>query len=259
MAVTNSVSSLNLSLPNDVIGKIIFPNLSLSALGTCCLVCKAWKNMIQEHINAFSHPHAFGPKDWYIYFGCRITDVPRLPSDIEVILKSSCPFWPNKKVQETHVLCLIPQTVKGQPLNLNLLVELVKTPLQGHATKYNRYSEFGEYTDSSPPRSHWALLTRDVIEGSRSKLFAEQQALIQAKPPYEVPTILDATVCIFMEYVRTGTRLYSNIPWTFTQCQEKYNPNWQLVVGGFDGAGLYITHYADRHEYSGVGGLRNFY
>jgi hypothetical protein len=55
---------------------------------------------------------------------------------------------------------------------------------------------------------------------------------------YAVPTILDATVCIFMEYVRSGIRLYSNSSYTFTRCQEKYNANWQLVVGGFALDGL---------------------
>jgi hypothetical protein len=267
MAVTNNVSSTNRSLPNDVIGNIIFPNLSLSALATCSLVCKAWNKMAQEHINSFSHPHAFGPKEWYIYFGCRITDVPRLPFDIEFILKSPCPFWPDKKVHETHVLCLIPQTVKGKPLNLKLLGELVQMPMQGNTTKYNRFFKLGEYNDSCSPKSHWALLTRDVIEGSRSKPYSEQQALIQVNPFYEVPTILDATVCIFMEYVRTSTRLYAYNPWTYTRCQEKYNARWQLVVGGFTTAGLivYSFHFKgdsfivnEADEYCGVGGLRKF-
>jgi hypothetical protein len=258
MAVTNSVSSTNPSLPNDVIGKIIFRNLSLSALGTCSLVCKAWKKMAQENINAFSYPHAFGPKEWYIYFGCRMTDVPRLPSDIELILKSPCPFWPNKKVQETHVLCLIPQTVNGKPLNLKHLGELVQKPLQGNATKYH-YFRIGKYKDPSAPKSHWALLTRDVIEGSRRGKFPEQQALIQAKPSYEVPTILDATVCIFMEYVRTGTELYADNPLTYTRCQEKCNANNQLVVGGFSAAGLYVSVHATDYEDFGIGSLRKFY
>jgi hypothetical protein len=212
--------------------------------------------MSKEHINAFSFPNAFGSKEWYIYFRCRITDVPRLPSDIEILLKSPCPFWSDKKVHETHVLCLIPQTVNGKPLNLKLLGELVQTPLQGNASKYG-YIDLGEYTDPSAPKSHWALLTRDVIEGSRRKHYSQQQALIQAKPPYKVPTMLDAAVCIFMEYVRTGTRLYSDSPWTYTRCQEKYNSRVQLVVGGFSSSGLYVisSYFA---EHYGVGGLRKF-
>jgi hypothetical protein len=260
MAVTNIVSSTNHSLPNDVIGNIIFRNLSLSTLGTCSLVCKAWKKMAQENIKAFSHPHAFGPKEWYIYFGCRTRDVPRLPSDIEVILNSQCPFWPNKKVHKTHVLSLIPQTVNGKPLNLKFLGELVQKPLKGNASKY-RNCLLGEYTDLAAPKSQWVLLTRDVIKESRNMAFAEQQALIQAKPPYEVPTILDITICIFMEYARTGTRLYSHSPWTFTRCQEQWAANLQLVVGGFSADGLNVVDIrkARPSEMIGIRGFRKHF
>jgi hypothetical protein len=258
MAVTNSISSTNPSLPNDVIGKVIFPHLSFSALGTCSLVCRAWKKMAQEHINSFSHPTAFGPKEWFIYFGCRSTDIPRLPSNIEAILKSPCPFWPNKKVHETHVLCFIPQTVNGKPLNLKLLGKLVQKPLQGNATKYH-YFRIGKYNDPSAPKSHWALLTREVIEGSRNKPYTQQQALLQAGPSYEVPTLLDATVCIFMEYVRTGTRLYSDTPYTYTRCQEKYKARVQFVIGGFSAAGLFVSNLYECNEEYGIGGLRKHF
>ena len=125
------------------------------------------------------------------------------------ILNGSCPFWPNKKVHETHVLCLIPQTVNGQPLNLKSLGELVQKPLQGHATKY-RYFHIGEYTDPSAPKTHWALMTRQVIDGSRNKNYEEEQVVLDSYSqktniPYEIPTVLDASVCLFMEYVRSGT------------------------------------------------------
>ncbi len=44
-----------------------------------------------------------------------------------------------------------------------------------------------------------------------------------------------------MEHVRTGTRLYSDKPYTYTRCQEKTD-SWQLCVGGFGAAGLRV-HY----------------
>ena len=123
-----------------MIENVIFPNLSPPALGTYSRVCKAWNKMASEAMKAFSHEKAFGPKEWYTYFGARLKNVPRLPSNMTEILNASCPFWPNKKVHETHVLCLIPQTVNGQPLNLKSLGELVQKPLQGHATKYDTFN-----------------------------------------------------------------------------------------------------------------------
>jgi len=135
-------------------------------------------------------------------------------------------------VHETHILVFIPETVNGQPLTLKTLGELVKKPLQGPATQY-RHFKLGEYTDPAAPPSHWVLMTRDVIEGSRNKSYQDQQTLLSQKGHgfYAVPTILDVTVCIVMEYVRSGTRLYSNSPCTWTRCQEKYNANRQLGVG----------------------------
>jgi len=259
MTSTSSISSANPILSNDVIGNIIFPNLSLPALATCSLVCKAWNKMATEHISAFSHPHAFGPKEWFIYFGAHLRNVPRLPPNIAEILSSPCPFWPDKKVHETHFLVLIPETVNGQPFTLKNLGELVQKPLQGNSTKY-RCFDLGEYTDPAAPPSHWVLMTRNVIEGSRNKYYPDQQTLLSQKSRgvYAVPNILDVTVCIFMEYVRSGTRLYSDRPWTFTRCQEKYDANWQLCVGGFALDGLDVYCNGVDNEYSYVGGSRKF-
>ena len=76
----------------------------------------------------------------------------------------------------------------------------------------------GEYIDRPTPKSHWALLTRTVIEGSRNERYEEEQAVLDSysqktKIPYEAPTVLDATVCNFIEYVRFGTWLYGDDPW----------------------------------------------
>jgi serine/threonine protein kinase len=206
---------------------------------------------------------AFGKAKWEKHFG-DVGIEPPLPPDLEQILNAPCPFWPGKKVRETHLLTLIPQTVNGQPLTLKSLGELVKTPKQGHSTKYGVFF-LEEYTDPSAPAAHWALLTRDVIPGSRNKPYADQQALVasyaqKTRLPYQVPTILDAAVSIFMEHVQSGVFLYSNNPWTYTRCQEKANASWQLVVGDFAPFGLGVTYYFndDGHGECGVGSLRKF-
>ena len=81
-------------------------------------------------------PLAFGKADWEKYFG-EVGIEPPLPPNIHDILESSCPFWPAKKVKETHLLVLIPQTVNGKALTLDYLEQLIQKPLGGgHATKY---------------------------------------------------------------------------------------------------------------------------
>jgi hypothetical protein len=212
--------------------------------------------MAEKQINTFSHKKAFGPKEWFIHFGTHLRNVPRLPPNIAEILNSPCPFWPRKKVHKTHLLVLVPQTVNDQPLNLKTLEELVKKPLIGFATQFS-YFYPGVYTDPAAPPSHWVLMTRDVIKGSRNKSYKDQQMRLSQKGHgvYAVPTILDATVCIFMEYVRSGTHLYRIGPLTFTRCQEKYNANWQMGVGGFAPGGLCINCRGFDDKCEGVAGF----
>jgi hypothetical protein len=210
---------------------------------------------------------AFGKDLWAKFFG-DVGVEPPLPADIDKILEAQCPFWPDKKVKETHLLVLIPEKVtigggllfgdKTIKLNLKTLGDLVQKPRQGNATKY-ACLDLGEYNDPPAPKSHWALMTRDVIKGSRNKSYQEQVALI--KKPYEAPTILAATTCILMEYFRTGKYLYSRDPRTFTRCQEKYDGTWQLCVGGFAPGGLCVHdnfHNGGNASY-GMGGLWKFF
>jgi hypothetical protein len=135
------------------------------------------------------------------------------------------------------------------------LGELVKKPITGNATKCDYFS-IGEFSDSPAPPSHWIVMTRDVIEGSRNQCYQDQQTLLirNGRSAYEVPTLLDATVCIFIEYIRTATRLYSNSPYTYTSCQEKHDGCWQLAVGGFGPDGLSVDYVGLNED--GVGGIR---
>jgi hypothetical protein len=250
-----NISSIFSAIPTDVMENMIFRNLPLSALGMCSRVCKAWREMAEKQINTFSHEKAFGPKEWFIHFGKHLRNVPRLPPNIAEILSSPCPFWPSKKVHETHLLVLVPETVGGQSLNLTTLGQLVKKPLKGPATQYLHFN-LGANTDPAAPSSHWVLMTRYVIEGSRRKSYPDQQTLLSQKGLYAAPTILDATVCIFMEHIRSGIRLYPDSPSTFTRCQEKYDADWQLVVGDFNSGGLTVDYDGIDGEIHGVAGSR---
>ena len=208
-------------------------------------------------------PIAFGKEMWATYLG-DIGDEPPLPPDIKVILSAPCPFFSGKKVEETHLLVLIPKTVNGKPLTLRTLGELVKKPLKGTSTQY-RYFNSGEYKDSPTDSSHWVLMTRDVIPGSRNKSYVEQQKVLKgyiekAQLPYEVPPILDATACIFMEFLRSGTRLCGDSPLTYTRCQEGLSSkDYQLVVGGFASAGLDVNYYIFDSDNYGIVALRKFF
>ena len=126
--------------------------------------------------------------------------------------------WPDKKVEETHLLVLIPNTVNGKPFTMNYLGELIQKPKSGHATKYRYYCDSAKEAvgEKSYP-SHWLLMTRDIIPDSRDKYIKECIDMIanhrkKTGIPYEGPNLLEATASILMHYVRTGERLYSDDP-----------------------------------------------
>ena len=207
---------------------------------------------------------------WEHYFGA-VGEEPPLPADIDDILSRPCPFWDGKKVKkkvnDTHLLALIPSHVAGKPLTLDYLSELIKQPQgEGYGTKYRYYWDAAREAigNQSPGKSYWVLMTRDVLDGSRNQRYEDQRKLVadhanRTGLAYEVPGILEAAVVMLLHHVRSGERLYSNSPNTYTRCQESVR-NRQLVVGGFSSGGLFVRSYYFYDNFSdcGVAGLRKF-
>jgi hypothetical protein len=211
---------------------------------------------------------AFGAKEWSQYFG-EVGAAPPLPADIDAILNSPCPFWGGKLVKDTHLLVLVPAKVNGRPFTLNLLGELIKSPKGGGSkTKYRHYDSDvqKELGAQSPGSSYWVLMTRDVLPDSRGKTYDAQKEMVAAhasrlRLPYEMPHVLEAATAILLHHARTGERLYTDAPWTYTRCQEKVvNNMYPPVVGGFSSGGLDVISYVVVYRYfrGGVSGLRKF-
>lgn len=260
------------SLPRDVALKI-FSYLNAKELTRCQQLNKKYKELASNEAlwNALPPPEGtFDEKQWEKYIG-NVGKVPPLPKDIHKILKSPCPFWPRKKVEETHMLVLIPKTVNDQPLTLAHLGELVKAPKEGHAISYRSIGipDFisNEHYQQATPKSHWVLMTKDVIEGSIAESYPDQQARIaelnkETGLNYEVPNVLDAAICIFMHYVRSKERLFNDklgLPYTFTRCQENIN-GYLVGIGYFTSAGLCLGSCTiETTAGCGVGALRKFF
>ena len=201
---------------------------------------------------------AFGAAEWAEYLG-DVGDEPPLPADIASLLSSPCPFWPGKRVEETHLLCLIPATVNGRPLTLMTLRGLVQAPKKGHATQYRLINDgiVEQVGQQAPLKSHWALMTQDVIPGSRSMTYSEQQALLaKGGSGYEVPSLLEAVTCTFLTYVRFQKRLFADQPWTYTRCRERVG-GCQTAMGGCSSAGLDVISSFDNAAL-GLAALRKF-
>jgi hypothetical protein len=210
---------------------------------------------------------AIGPKEWKQYFG-EVGAAPPLPANIDEILNGSCPFWRGKLVKDTHLLVLVPATVDGIPFTLDLLGDLIKSPKGGGSkTKYYHYSSVvkEELGTQSPGSSYWVLRTRDVLPDSRDKTYDAQKTVVAAHAsrlglPYVMPHTLAAATAILLHHARTGERLYTDAPWTYTRCEEKVDKNdYPVVVGGFSSSGL-IVHRDGIYVYDsrGVSCLRKF-
>ncbi len=236
----------------------IFSYFNYADLTNCSQVSKTWQVLANDDglRNALPVPIiAFGKKQWNLHFG-DIGKEPRLPKNIHKILNSSCPFWSKKKVEETHWLFLIPETINGEPLTLKVLGKLVKNPKEGYATQYRLFG-LGDLicdrydlpiVNQSTIKSHWVLMTKDIIPHSRNKLYTDQKALITTKQRgYEDPNVLDAVICIFMKYVSSKERLFNAINdiGTMTRCKEQMDDLDQgphrVAVGGFCSDGLLVV------------------
>ncbi|MGA8163836.1 MAG: hypothetical protein WB791_02285 [Waddliaceae bacterium] len=175
---------------------------------------------------------AFGKAAWEKHFG-KVGDEPPLPPNILKILKLPCPFWKGKKIEDTHMLTLIPETVDGVPLTLNTLGELIKRPKGGgNVTEYAYYDDQvkEEFGSQKTPSSHWVLMTADIkdfpawknlegIDALQESMIKRYQNQNKTGLIYDVgPSLLDAAVSILMHYVKTGERLFRSD--TLAECKE---------------------------------------
>ena len=199
-----------------------------------------------------------GKKVWATHLG----DVglePPFPPNIVQILQAPCPFQPTKTVYKTHLLVLIPATINGIPLTLEMLGKLIQNPKQGFKTKYKHF-DLGNHQDLPASQSYWFLMSRDLIQGSRFNDYKTQfsQVADLAKKtgiPYTVPKTREAAISILLHYIVTGERLYGDDPLAYTRCEEFYNEKegGKLSVGGFALDGLRIRcNLIDFDYYNGI-------
>jgi len=164
-------------------------------------------NIEQPDLGNIKQPAiSFGTSSWKQYFG-DVGVEPPLPHNIHEILESPCPFFVGKKVKDTHLLTLVPQTVEGKALTLDYLSKLIQNPKSGYKTRYSYYSHYvkWELGSSHAPLSHWVLMTKDVILESRNKTYNQQKELVattakKANVSYRLPTALEAVTSILMEH-----------------------------------------------------------
>ena len=180
----------------------------------------------------------FGAEEWKKYIGDP-GDFPPLDPEIRKRLP---------ELKNTNILVFIPETVNGIPLDdVRNLDKLFSKPRQGYAANIKSMYRNVAYAfrNSLPTKSHWALLTRDLLQGSREKKYDEVEPILEkysreSKICYRIPTLLDIFICLCMEHVRTGKWLYADTTATF--CQEKPDDYRHYVIGNGSTNGITIAH-----------------
>jgi len=200
-------------------------------------------------------PIAFGKELWSTHLGDIGIEPPIPLKKIKDLLKTPCPFYsqyyPDKKIEDTHILFVLPKSVNGKLWLLQTLGEMIQKPLKGTPTKFGRFN-LGQYINSSVENSYWILMTRECIPGSYINGFQNQQNVLQSFNEksglsYEIPSTLEVATCIMIEYLRTGTPLFSYFGGqsefsSRITCPEKYDQNNQLGIGFDPSTGLNIDY-----------------
>ena len=125
-----------------------------------------------------------------------------LPSDDFIAdCKKFKSIFPERNAKDSLMLVRLPKTLNGG-LTLKSLGELAKKYFSVVTRGYRFIwpAIVQELGDKSIDKSHWVLMTKDVLPGSRAKSYGQQKKIVddlaeKTQVDYQVPA-LEAAVCI---------------------------------------------------------------
>ena len=215
-----------------------------------------------------------GPAEWKQNLGVEIKgDIPPIPWSKEVFL-SACPFESGKMIAETHTLFLLPKSfsvtrdVNGTPRqieqeltvwNWRSLIKQAQGANQAakmYGSDTDRWYKDEAFAKTTMDEMQWCLLPKNMVPGSTSKNYAQQDALLANHPEYETPTALMEVSKQFLHYLNTGEMLNSKYAW----CSDETSDGNRVYVGGFDSGGLNVggCHPDDSSDRLGRAAARKF-
>jgi hypothetical protein len=190
------------------------------------------------------HAMAFGKKAWKDYLKATPGDTPRLPIQV---------YRDAPKLQATHILTLIPQTVDGKALSFNTFAPIAEKA----GMKLNIWETVSEKYGSEPvAKAIWAWMEKDVKPDSPGK------TQIQAEQDYpnKLGKALYYTISIVAHYARHTICLMPQTPqWTYARTcdggQDQYDGAWFVIVGGSAPGVLSVHNFDYVNDSLGVAGL----
>ncbi len=242
-------------LPQDVL-KLIFAELNFKKLVSISLVCREWNQLANDPLlqKEIAWKLGFTPLHWNKFCGeGTVVDeeiekaYQLLPNDIGEILKKPCPAFEGKRLLETHLLIWIPENICGEALSHSSFKKLLE-----QNPEFPKYCEGFVYEEdfivqpsiSRLVKSRFVLISNNILPNSQKKDYTFQKKIVKSfninnESGWRVPKLIETLVCIFAEYLRSGTRLYLNRSTPFIRCQEKH------PATPYIGKGQYIVNLGE--------------
>ena len=175
----------------------IFSCLNNKECGNASLVCKSWTNLVSA-IPTFS-PNIFGKTILKQVFGDSIGEIPPVPRTLAQKFRcSSCPFWEDRQIDQTQVLCYLPTG-----LTLNLIKEKIKLDNCDLWLIRKELSEPVKKSDSG-----WFFLTKLNVPGtvmaSDHKINYIYQDILLRKKKYTMPPLIAVALAMLLYKRRFG-------------------------------------------------------
>lgn len=158
---------------------------------------------------------------------------------------------PVKMIQDfdatKQILTFIPETINNVPLTLSSFMIFLSDSKIKEKTKFkNSFSNIAHISDEiiSKVRAHWVILSKDVLQGTRSEVFETQKKLVKAQG-FQIPNLIDFLVSVSLfNLMNPKESLYpSNTEgrlMTYTRVKEKNKSGRRIMVGVFSDNGLNI-------------------
>lgn len=179
-----------------------------------------------------------------------------LPENIKQMLISICPIYPDKWVQDTHVLIYLTASISNKIINLISMGKSLEKHLPTNPQRILGYDcnqrtweqqfKSGEF-DLEINKPHWVLMTKTILQDSFGKDYDSQKKMLNTLGlatgfNYKFPKTAAAIACMIAQLTVT-----EELPFTtgLTRCEDSANAFQRNVVGNMQAIYLHPSYCKD--------------
>lgn len=258
------LNSQNITLPNEIILNIL-SFLEYNDLEITGKVSSVWKVLseilIRKAASLKTRRLAFGRNAWKLIGDSGVE--PPLSRKIDEIMNRTCPFWPEKKISETHMLVLLPKTMNRKTMTFNQLNELELETKDNRNISISTTDTIKNLFGSVPiENSRWVLISKEIIPGTLNENYCVQVKKIDdiAKKtglPYSMPSFLETVLCTVSDLVKPDESysLFGGLEkYQFTRCKSEPLIPFDIRVGDVCNNGFLVQFFPTNAscEYTGA-------